>query len=51
MNMTICISAIGTDKNGGGCDEELHFGQNKILEEDLNSLNSLIKNEVKKDVE
>ena len=32
-------------------EKELHFGQNEILKEDLNSLNSLIKCEVKTDVQ
>ena len=32
-------------------EKELHFGQNEILKEDLNSLNSLIRCEVKTDVQ
>jgi len=31
-------------------EKELHFGQNEIIKEDLNSLNSLNKCEVEKDV-
>lgn len=47
------IIKMGTDdleKLDKVYEKELHFGQNEVLKEDLNSLNSLIKSEVKKDV-